>query len=141
MKKDSSFGIIPLKIIEGEWHALLIKHRRSSFWGFPKGHADEGEQPYETAVREVFEETGLKVKKLLMKDALTENYRFRAHGEWIDKTVVYYVAEMDEGEVTLQQAEVEESCWLPLKTAEHKATFEQAKILCRKVCGELIANQ
>lgn len=38
---------------------LLVKG--ISKWGFPKGHVEEGEQPFETAVREVYEETGLRV--------------------------------------------------------------------------------
>lgn len=132
MKKDYSFGIVPLKKIEGEWNTLLIKHQKSAFWGFPKGHADEGEEPYHTALRELREETGLNVKRPLCKDHLVENYRFRAHGKWIDKTVVYFVAEVEEGDITLQHEEIEAFCWLPFDQAENKITFEQAKSICRQ---------
>jgi bis(5'-nucleosidyl)-tetraphosphatase len=134
MMLDRSYGVIPLKKIKGEWYTLLIKHQRSSFWGFPKGHADESEQPYETAAREIFEETGLTIKNLLINEPLSENYRFRAHGLWIDKTVVYFIAEVNEGEVVLQHVEVEESVWVPLKEADQKVTFDQAKDLCRQTC-------
>lgn len=134
MKKDYSFGIIPLKKIKGEWYTLLIKHQRSAFWGFPKGHADDGESPYETAKRELFEETGLHIKKCLQEEPLTENYQFRAHGQWVDKTVVYFIGEVEEGDVVLQHIEVEEFCWIPLAEAEAKATFEQAKNICRQAC-------
>ena len=50
---------------------LLVRNRlteeykndyASGFWGFPKGHLDEGESPIEAAEREVFEETGFLVK-------------------------------------------------------------------------------
>ena len=33
-------------------------------WGFPKGHIDDGESHKQTAKRETYEETGLKVSKL-----------------------------------------------------------------------------
>ena len=134
MKLDRSYGMIPLKKIEGQWYTLMIKHQRSAFWGFPKGHANEGELPFETALRELFEETGLVVKNKLKDEPLTENYQFRAHGGWVDKTVEYYIVEVEEGDVVLQHIEVEESCWLPLKEAELKATFEQAKAICREAC-------
>lgn len=31
-------------------------------WSLPKGHKDNGEEPYETAMREIFEETSIKVE-------------------------------------------------------------------------------
>ena len=44
---------------------LLVKNKKSeyvdnpkSFWGFPKGHMEDGETPKDTAKREVMEETG-----------------------------------------------------------------------------------
>lgn len=40
---------------------LLIKQLNSNFWGFPKGHQEEGESLQKTAIREVKEETGLSI--------------------------------------------------------------------------------
>ena len=52
-----------------EKRILLVKNKkgdstedRSPWWGYPKGHLEEGEKPVDAAVREVFEETGFKVK-------------------------------------------------------------------------------
>jgi len=133
MKTDQSFGVIPLKKIDGEWYVLLIKHQKSSFWGFPKGHADEGESSYETALRELVEETGLTVRKLLVEQPLSEKYRFRANGLLIEKTVYYFVAEVNEGDVILQNEEIEDSNWIALNEAENYVTFDQAKHLCKEV--------
>ena len=41
---------------------LLVDHARLGSWFFPGGHVDEGEAPDDTVVREVFEETGIKVR-------------------------------------------------------------------------------
>lgn len=43
-------------------HVLLVHHRRISAWLPPGGHIDDFEMPHEAAVREVFEETGVKVE-------------------------------------------------------------------------------
>lgn len=40
---------------------LLVQGRWSRKWGFPKGHQEEGESEEETAIRELFEETGVLV--------------------------------------------------------------------------------
>lgn len=31
------------------------------FWSFPKGHLEDGETPGQAAVREIYEETGIKI--------------------------------------------------------------------------------
>lgn len=36
----------------------LIRGRRAGKWSFPKGHAEQGESPFDCVVREVGEETG-----------------------------------------------------------------------------------
>jgi len=41
---------------------LLVKHKKFGKWVQPGGHIEHGEIPEEAAVREAYEETGLKVK-------------------------------------------------------------------------------
>lgn len=43
---------------------LLVKHKKFNKWVQPGGHIEEDETPEEAAVREVYEETGLKIKLL-----------------------------------------------------------------------------
>jgi len=43
---------------------LLINHRKLGVWLQPGGHIDPDEDPEESALREVYEETGLKVRLL-----------------------------------------------------------------------------
>ncbi len=43
---------------------LLVKHEEWNRWVQPGGHMEDNETPEETAIREVYEETGLKIKIL-----------------------------------------------------------------------------
>lgn len=59
---ECSCGAIVYRIINSEVRFLLIKNKRSSNWGFPKGHMERGENEKETAYREVLEETGVRAR-------------------------------------------------------------------------------
>lgn len=43
---------------------LLVKHKKFNKWAQPGGHIEDEEFPEETALREVYEETGIKIKLL-----------------------------------------------------------------------------
>ena len=49
-------------IVVGPRGVVLLKHKRLGFWLQPGGHIDAGESPWEAAVREAREETGLDVR-------------------------------------------------------------------------------
>lgn len=44
---------------------VLLLRDRMGFWVFPKGHPEPGESLEEAAVREVWEETGVRAEVLL----------------------------------------------------------------------------
>jgi bis(5'-nucleosidyl)-tetraphosphatase len=129
--KQQSFGIIPAKKNEdGIWEFLLIRHH-AGHWGFPKGHAEPGEDSLQTATRELFEETGLEISRLLTASPMSETYFFTLHGKKVKKSVGYFLAEV-QGEVVLQAEEVNDSKWVAATEAEGWITFEEAKHLCRQ---------
>ena len=48
-------------IVVGPRGVVLLRHKRLGFWLQPGGHIDPGESPWEAALREAAEETGLDV--------------------------------------------------------------------------------
>ncbi|MDI2113062.1 NUDIX domain-containing protein [Commensalibacter nepenthis] len=42
---------------------LLVKRKDNDLWSFPGGHTEGNENPFETAIRETYEETGIELTK------------------------------------------------------------------------------
>lgn len=131
MKKETSYGIIPLRFYQNGWQILLIQHH-GGYWAFPKGHADANESPQETAARELYEETGLTVQRYLSTESMIENYFFSFRGQRISKTVHYFLA-LVEGKVVIQESEIQASQWLAISEAYHHMTFKEGKRICLEV--------
>lgn len=132
MKVVRSFGVVPLRKEKAVWHVLMIRHRKGSYWGFPKGHGEEGESSWQSAVRELKEETGLEVIKFLKTEPLIEQYSFFKGTEQVKKIVTYFVALVG-GELQLQVEEVAEAQWFSLQAAMGVLTFAESRHLCQQV--------
>jgi 8-oxo-dGTP pyrophosphatase MutT (NUDIX family) len=69
MLREFSSGALVLRHMQNRWWAAVIEpgregepEDRKHVIALPKGNVDPGEKPVETAVREVYEETGLHVR-------------------------------------------------------------------------------
>lgn len=56
---NKSCGVLPYRETGAEREYLLVYENYSRCWSIPKGHMEMGETEIETALRELFEETGL----------------------------------------------------------------------------------
>ncbi len=128
MLLQTSYGIIPLQKKDDRWIVLLIQHV-GGHWAFPKGHPEENETPQQTAERELAEETGLSIVRFMPVPSMKEHYQFLHENSLVDKTVVYFLAEVA-GKVVLQEREIAQCKWVPVEKASQYVTFEQVKKLC-----------
>lgn len=135
---DTSFGIIPLQKIDDAWHVLLVQ-QREGYWSFPKGHGEINEKPLESAIRELTEETGLSIDKILHDEPINERYSFYHDKQQIDKTVYYFLASVY-GALKIQEEEILSAKWVSLKDADKHITFAEAKALCKEVIRILLNN-
>lgn len=129
LKKETSCGCIITKNNK----VLLVYEKRGNFWGFPKGHMEEGETEIETALREVKEEVGIDVK-INPEKRYPINYII---GNEIDKTTVLYLATPITEDVVMQEAEIENFKWCSYEEALETLTFDNWKELFKEVMKEL----
>lgn len=97
MRKEKSCGCI---VIDDD-KVLLVK-QNDGHTAFPKGHIEKGETEEECAIRETFEETGLKVK-ILNGYRYTQTYFVKKD---VLKEVVYFLATKESGILCKQEEEI-----------------------------------
>lgn len=125
MKYEKSCGGVILK----DNQVLLIQNKRSEHWSFPKGHMEKGESEVETALREIREETNLKV--IIVHDVnITINYSPAYN---VSKDVKYYLARYIGGEAIPQEEEISAIGWYDIDEALNIITFDQEKEVLRKI--------
>jgi ADP-ribose pyrophosphatase YjhB (NUDIX family) len=66
IKKNKHFTASALIIDNNK--VLLIRHKKLNVWLYPGGHVEDNENPDETLLREVKEETGLEVEIISDRD-------------------------------------------------------------------------
>lgn len=124
MEKEKSCGAI---IYNDNKEVLIVKHN-AGHWDFPKGHMEEGENEYQTALREVKEETNLDIE-------LIKECRYEIHyspRENVDKTVVFFLAKNKSNEVVKQDCEIANIGWFEYKEAKDILTYDIARELLNK---------
>jgi ADP-ribose pyrophosphatase YjhB (NUDIX family) len=140
---ETSAGGVVLRHIRGAWQVAIIEPniinadtitRRAkarpegTVFALPKGGVDEGETPEQSAVREVFEETG--VRGLCLFRLSTIRYLYvRSWGgrEHVSKVVSFYMFLYSSGRLgqirSDMRDEVRKAFWFPLEKAHRKLTY------------------
>ena len=108
MLKEISAGIIIYRKTE-EGPKFLVLYHRGSYWNFPKGKIELEEKSFQTAIREIKEETGLS------RDDLKFNQSFRAYEKFnfwrkiddkpqrVFKIAIFYLAETKRADIRLSK--------------------------------------
>lgn len=137
MPIEKSAGAIIFRKEGGKRLFLLLHypsadHRaKKEYWDLPKGHIEKGENIFNTAKREIFEETGLKDIKFLSGFKETIRYFFKWEGKNILKFVTFLLAESRTKEIKISEEHVGFK-WLPFDEALDKLTFKNAKDILEK---------
>lgn len=125
-------GIICWREVDNKLEVALVHREKYQDWGFPKGKQDPGEQLPQTAVREVMEEAGLKVR--LGRKLGIISYEI-ASGE--QKEVHYWVSKVTQKAAANQKftpnQEIAKVEWVQAKDAKNLLSYEHDKDLLSDV--------
>lgn len=115
--KRFSAGIVPFFKEDGKVLFLIL--RSYSYWDFPKGEVEPGEDPFVAAKRELFEETGIRDVTFPFGEVFMETEPY-ARG----KVARYYIGEVKSKDVVLGineelgRAEHQEFRWVDYREAK-----------------------
>lgn len=104
MITEKSCGAVVFTRADGPFRFVIIQSK-AGIYGFPKGHMEGNETESETALREVLEETGLRVR-LLDDFRCEDSHPFECNGEVRMKHIVYFLAEYSDQIPVAQETEV-----------------------------------
>ncbi len=105
-----SCGAVTFRETAAGTEALMIYHRKG--WGFPKGHLQPGETEEACAVREVLEETGIRIRpdSRFRRETISERQGDR-------RKVIFLLGRYESGETRPQPGETRAAAWFPAEEA------------------------
>lgn len=126
MRKETSAGAI-IFFQNKNIREYLLLYYLGGHWDFPKGHVELGENPIETVIREVKEETNLNIK-IIKNFQRSVIYNFRDHGELVIKEVIFFLAKSKSQKVKLSN-EHKGYVWLTYKKAIELITYNKKLLI------------
>ena len=144
MTREFSSGAVVLRHMKSQWWAAVIEpgregepEDRKNVIALPKGNIDSGEKPLETAIREVYEETGLRVRAVTKLGDIKYVYVRR----WSDsakvfKIVSFFLMKYASGQIgdikPNMKHEVRRAYWLALDQAAATLSYSGEKEMAKK---------
>ena len=125
-----SCGVLPWRRHNGAKEYLIVFERYSQCWSLPKGHMEAGETEMQTALRELFEETGLTAELDTTRQAVIE-YPLRPTGR---KQVVFFAGQVS-GEPKIRPGEIESFRWVSAEELQNYL-FPDTAYACQQLIEE-----
>lgn len=158
MEREISAGGVVVRRSESGWEMAVIEPQKSTpaskagskrsqkvLLALPKGLVDSGEKPQDTAIREVFEETGLTASPVVKLGDIKYTYvRSWGDGERVFKIVSFYLLRYEAGEIGTispeMRIEVKRALWMPMEEGARKLAYRGEKDMAKRGVEYLAAH-
>ena len=134
---EKSCGAVVFTCVNGEIKYVLAQSR-DGVYGFPKGHVEKNESEKETALREIFEEVGLR-PTILDGFRTTIEYPSPVKKDAL-KQVVFFLAEFKNQEVKIQEEELRSALLVSFEEGLKLLSFEITRNVLREA-NEFLKNR
>jgi 8-oxo-dGTP pyrophosphatase MutT (NUDIX family) len=141
VRREFSAGGILVRRLRGRWWFAAIRPRGKpdGVWALPKGLIEAGHKGPETALREVWEETG--VEGTLVSKLGDVRYVYTWQGERVFKVVSFFLVRALRGRIGElppgMELEVAEARWLPLEDAPRLLAYKGEQDMARAALASL----
>jgi 8-oxo-dGTP pyrophosphatase MutT (NUDIX family) len=142
MEREFSSGGVVVRSVRGRAMIAAIRPqgKPAGTWALPKGNIDAGESPAETAIREVFEETGVRARLVEKLGDVRYTYT-RRDGQRVFKVVSFFLLRAGRGRIgdieDAMRVEVAEARWLPLDEAPRLLAYGGERQMAAKARARL----
>jgi 8-oxo-dGTP pyrophosphatase MutT (NUDIX family) len=143
--REFSAGGVLVRTIRGRPMVAVIRPqgKAEGLWALPKGNVDPGESPAETAVREVWEETGVR-GSLVEKLGDVKYVYTRRDGERTFKIVSFFLLRAGRGRIgeidERMRVEVAEARWLPLEDVPRLLAYKGEREMAAQALEKLASG-
>ena len=152
ISKPKYTKVVSAGIIVFRWTArgpaFLLLYRDRGVWDFPRGRMESGERSWETAFREVEEETGLKSAdlKILNNFKVYEKFPYRRKvengkgSESVFKIVIFYLAQTKQSQVVLSEEHAGYGWFLINQSTKLMSRYKNRVKILRQAYNFILAN-
>ncbi len=137
MTYERSCGAVVFTKIDGEIKYLLVSNPEG-IYGFPKGHTEKGETETETALREVYEETGVKIR--LISGFRTVDEHLIPRKKDTVKHIVYFLGVYENQSIVYQKDELSGAYLLGYREALGKLQYDSSKRILKEANDFILNN-
>jgi 8-oxo-dGTP pyrophosphatase MutT (NUDIX family) len=142
VRREFSAGGVLVRRLRGSWMVAAIRPRGKpeGTWALPKGLIGPGETAEQTALREVFEETGVQARPVGKLGDI--RYVYTWHGERVFKVVSFFLFRAGRGRIgeidDTMRIEVAEARWLPLDEAPRLLAYKGEREMAETALTRLV---
>lgn len=120
---------------------VLVVSQNGDSWSLPKGHIDEGEEPVESAKREIKEESGISSVNLVKELGSYERYKIGQGGVGEDKSelkhITIFLFTTNEEELKPEDPHNPEAKWVRKEEVSELLTHPKDRAFFESIISQL----